>query len=358
MSTYIDPRYPNKHGLYDDIPYDLIQYLHFLEVVKARSPRTSNGYYIDLRHFFRFIVRMRNHMNCPLDQISITHLNADFFSKITKAEIYEYIYYLQTDCHNGKSAITRKLAAIHGFFRYMVNEMSLISLDPSEDISGPRIKQAMPKYLSLDESVDLLENVKSDFYERDYCIITLFLNCGMRLTELVSMNLDSFKDETIRITGKGNKERLVYLNTACVDALKQYLNARSKLKNIKNSDKNSLFVSKRTGRRLTPRRVEQIVEQCLESAGLSGKGYSPHKLRHTAATLMYRHGDVDMLTLKEILGHESVSTTQIYTHINTQRLQDAVQSSPLSQISYRKEQSGSKKKTETNSMQQARQEED
>ena len=159
----------------------------------------------------------------------------------------------------------------------------------------------------------------------------------MRLTELVSMNLNNFKDGTIRIMGKGHKERLVYLNTACIDALDHYLAARAQLPNIKDTDKNALFISKRTGGRLTPRRVEQIVERCLQTAGLSGKGYSPHKLRHTAATLMYRHGNVDMLTLKEILGHESVSTTQIYTHINTQKLQDAAQASPLSKMKFHKE---------------------
>ena len=337
MSTYIDPRHPNRHDSYDDIPYDVVQYLHYLEVVKARSPRTSNGYYIDLRNFFRFLVRMREHLDLPLEEISIVHLNTEFYRLITKAEIYEYIYYLQSDCGNGKAAITRKLASIHGFFHYMVVEMSLLETDPSADISGPPIKQALPKYLSLDESIELLNNIQSDFYERDFCIITLFLNCGMRLTELVSMNLNNFKDGTIRIMGKGHKERLVYLNSACSDALEHYLAARAQLLNIKDTDKNALFISKRTGRRLTPRRVEQIVERCLQTAGLSGKGYSPHKLRHTAATLMYRHGNVDMLTLKEILGHESVSTTQIYTHINTQKLQDAAQASPLSKMKFHAE---------------------
>ena len=337
MSTYIDPRHPNRHDSYDDIPYDVVQYLHYLEVVKPRSARTANGYYIDLRNFFRFLVRLRNHLDIPLNEISILHLNKDFYEKITKAEIYEYIYYLQSDCGNGKAAITRKLASIHGFFHYMVVEMALLENDPSADISGPPIKQALPKYLSLDESIELLNNIQSDFYERYFCIVTLFLNCGMRLTELVSMNLNNFKDGTIRIMGKGHKERLVYLNTACIDALDHYLAARAQLPNIKDTDKNALFISKRTGGRLTPRRVEQIVERCLQTAGLYGKGYSPHKLRHTAATLMYRHGNVDMLTLKEILGHESVSTTQIYTHINTQKLQDAAQASPLSKMKFHKE---------------------
>ena len=163
-------------------------------------------------------------------------------------------------------------------------------------------------------------------------MMTFFLNGGMRLAELVTMNLGDFRDDTIRITGKGGKERLVYLNEACLDALQHYLPARAALPNL--SDRNALFVSKRTGKRLSARRVQQIVERCLQSAGLSGKGYSPHKLRHTAATLMYRHGNVDMLELKEILGHAHVSTTEIYTHINTEKLRKAAKSTPLSKISY------------------------
>ena len=177
----------------------------------------------------------------------------------------------------------------------------------------------------------MLSNIQSDFYERDFCIITLFLNCGMRLAELVTINMGDFRDDTIRITGKGSKERLVYLNPACLEALQHYTKARASLPNL--SDKQALFVSKRTGKRLTARRIEQIVARCLQSAGLSGRGFSPHKLRHTAATLMYQ-GGVDMLALKEILGHENVSTTQIYTHINQKQLRAAVSASPLAHQQY------------------------
>ena len=193
-------------------------------------------------------------------------------------------------------------------------------------------KKALPKYLTAEESIDLLKNIQSDFYERDFCMLTFFLNCGMRLTELVTINMGDFKQDTIRITGKGNKERLVYLNDACLEALDHYKKARAALPNLP-ADEQALFVSKRTGKRLTARRVEQIVARCLQSAGLSGRGFSPHKLRHTAATLMYQ-GGVDMLALKEILGHESVSTTQIYTHINQERLRAAVKASPLADQAY------------------------
>ena len=330
MSTYINPARPNRHDPYLDVPDVVIRYLKYLETILNRSPRTVNAYYIDLRGFFRFLLGYRSHPDTPWQELDVKDLDLDFVKAITQEEIYEYLYYLTNECNNKPAARARKLAAVKGLFRYLVRKENLLTYDPAENISTPSLKRALPKYLSLEESLELLNNIQSDFFERDYCIITLFLNCGMRLTELVTINLSDFKEDTIRIVGKGNKERLVYLNNACKEALRRYCDARAKLPHL--TDKAALFVSARTGKRLSNRRVEQIVERCLKTAGLSGRGYSPHKLRHTAATLMYRHGNVDMLALKEILGHEHVSTTEIYTHINTQQLKDAVSSSPLSRV--------------------------
>ena len=338
MSTYIDPVHPQRHTPYNDVPPDVTDYLRYMETILNRSPRTVNAYYIDLRTFFRFLMQYRGLApdDAELDEIDISKLDLDFIQSITKSEIYEYLYYLKSERGNEAAARARKLSCVKGFFRFMVSKVNRMQIDPAQDVAVPSVRQALPKYLSLEESIELLKNVQSDFYERDFCIITLFLNCGMRLTELVTINLADFKEDTIRIVGKGNKERLVYLNEACINALRQYCDQRAKLENLK--DKKALFVSKRTGRRLSPRRVEQIVGDCLKNAGLDGRGYSPHKLRHTAATLMYRHGDVDMLALKEILGHEDVSTTQIYTHINTEKLRKAVRSSPLSSMHFSQEQ--------------------
>lgn len=336
MSTYINPIKPTNHAPYMDIPKDVRDFLNYMGAILNRSPRTVNAYYIDLRTFFRFLIQYRGLNNCSeFDEIDTSKIDTDFIAAVSQAEVYEYLYYLKNERNNDSAARARKLSGIKSFYRFMTVKANRISEDPVKDISMPTPKKALPKYLSLEESIELLKNIQSDFYERDFCIITLFLNCGMRLTELVSIDLSDFKDDTIRITGKGNKERLVYLNQACVDALVHYAKARAALLNLK--DTSALFVSKRTGKRLSNRRVQQIVERCLQSAGLSGKGYSPHKLRHTAATLMYRHGNVDMLELKEILGHEHVSTTEIYTHISTDKLRKAVDSSPLSHMPYEPE---------------------
>ena len=334
MSSYIDVVHPDRHAPYLDIPNDVVEYLHYLDFVKMRSPRTINAYYLDLRGFFRFMMAMqwsRVPRDTPLEEINLKDISTEDIKKITKRDIFSYLDYVRSTDANGGKARARKLSALKGFFSYLVTQVNKLQENPTEGISLGSPKKALPKYLTATESIDLLKNIQSDFYERDYCIIVFFLNCGMRLAELITINLGDFKDDTIKITGKGNKERLVYLNTACQAALEHYLPARAALNNLR--DKEALFVSKKTGRRLTARRVEQIVANCLKSAGLDNMGYSPHKLRHTAATLMYQ-GGVDMLAIKEILGHENVSTTQIYTHINQQQLKQAVEASPLADTGY------------------------
>lgn len=332
MSSYIDVVHPDRHAPYLDIPDDVIEYLHYLDFVKLRSPRTVNGYYLDLRGFFRYMMVQWNRadVDTPPEQIVLTGITTADIKTITKKEIFGYLDYAR-NADNGPKARARKLSALKGFFNYMCTQVNKLAVNPTENISLGTPQKALPKYLTEKEAVELLKNIQSDFYERDFCIITLFLNCGMRLAELVTIDLGDFRDDTIRIIGKGNKERLVYLNDACLDALQRYKRARAALPNL--ADKDALFVSKRTGKRLSARRVEQIVARCLQSAGLSGRGFSPHKLRHTAATLMYQ-GGVDMLALKEILGHENVSTTQIYTHINREQLKKAVAASPLAHQRY------------------------
>ena len=332
MSSYIDVVHPERHAPYLDIPDDVVDYLHYLDFVKLRSPRTVNGYYLDLRGFFRYMMQrwQRAADDTPPEEIVLTGIATADIQTITKHDIFDFLDHARS-ADNGPKARARKLSALKGFFNYMCTQVNRLPANPTENISLGSPARALPKYLTQDEAVALLSNIQSDFYERDYCILTLFLNCGMRLAELVTIDMGDFRDDTIRIVGKGNKERLVYLNDACLDALQRYKKVRASLPNL--ADRDALFVSKRTGKRLSARRIEQIVARCLQSAGLSGRGFSPHKLRHTAATLMYQ-GGVDMLALKEILGHENVSTTQIYTHINREQLKKAVAASPLATQKY------------------------
>lgn len=332
MSTYINPVNPAKHSDYKDCPAPVQDYLRYSETIRGLSPRTVNGYYIDLRTFFKFLVLNRGLVasDTELSKIAINELDIAFIKSITKEEVYDFLYYVTRERENSSASRARKLSSLKGFFKYLTIKTGQLERSPVDDIESPAQKKRLPKYLTLDESIDLLNNIQSDFYERDYCIITLFLNCGMRLVELVGLDVSDLHGETMRVVGKGNKERTVYLNAACQAALENMLAERLKMPNLK--DKSALFVSKKTGKRLSARRVQQIVNGCLESAGLSGKGYSVHKLRHTAATLMYQHGNVDLLALKEILGHADVSTTEIYTHLNSARLKEAADASPLAGV--------------------------
>ena len=317
---------------FSDCPDFLKEFLNYELSIRNLSPRTVGGYAVDLRTFFRFLRSYRGEVSpdLQLDEISIKELDFPFVREISKKEVYEFMYYITKERSNSARTRARKLCSIKAFFHYYVNKKNELETNPAIDVDSPALKKTLPKYLSLEECLELLRSIQTEFTERDYCIITLFLNCGMRLSELIGINLSDFKEDTIRILGKGNKERTVYLTDACKDAIAVYLAERGKLGNLK--DRNAMFVSKRTGKRLSARRVEQIVEQCLAQAGLAGKGYSPHKLRHTAATLMYRSGQADMLALQEILGHVNVSTTQIYTHISRSQLDAAVKSSPLAKV--------------------------
>ncbi len=329
MSTYYNPQNKKSRASFEDCPEAAVDFFQYLTSIRGLSPRSVNAYYIDLRLFFKFLKQHRGlaPQDVEIETITIDEIDMEFIRKTTKTEIYEFLYFLTNDRHNEPNVRARKLSSLRGFFKYLYNKKNLMDHNPTDDVESPKLKKTLPKYLSLDESLSLLEHIQSDFYERDYCIITLFLNCGMRLSELVAINMPDVKQDTLRVVGKGNKERTIYLNGACQDALQKLVKERASMENLK--DRDALFVSKRTGKRLTARRVQQIVDNCLQAADLDGKGYSTHKLRHTAATLMYRHGSVDVLALKEILGHSQLSTTQIYTHLDSEQLRDAANASPL-----------------------------
>ena len=341
MSSYIDVVHPDRHAPYLDIPNDVVEYLHYLDFVKMRSPRTINAYYLDLRGFFRFMMAMqwsRVPRDTPLEEINLKDISTEDIKKITKREIFSYLDYVRSTDANGGKARARKLSALKGFFSYLVTQVNKLQENPTEGISLGSPKNALPKYLTAAESIELLKNIQSDFYERDFCMITLFLNCGMRLTELVTINMGDFKQDTIRITGKGNKERIVYMGASCRKAIDRYLIER---RQIILSDNRALFGS-RDGNRISVSAVHRLVKKHLLAAGLDASQFSAHKLRHTAATLMLSNG-VDLKTLQEVLGHENLNTTQIYTHIESTELKIAAEANPLSHLSLDKPDNNNKK---------------
>lgn len=336
MSIYLDAKNPGKHKPFDDASPDVIEYVRYLEVIAGKSANTAFSYYCDLRTFSRFMKQRRGLVSFDqeLKEIDPKGLDTAFWASVTKEDIYEFLYYLSSSCGNKKSSTARRLASLHGFYDYLVNQVNRLENDPTAAIHPPKQDKVLPKYLTKEQSIELLESTQyqSDFPERDYCMVVLFLNCGMRLSELVGMNIGDIDLEhrQIRLFGKGHKERMVYLNDACIEALQLYLSKRNILEGLPPSEK-AVFVTRRRKERISNRRVEQLVTGAMKAADL--KGFSTHKLRHTAATLMYQTGNVDILTLKQLLGHSNVGTTQIYTHLQEFQVRAAIEENPLGKVS-------------------------
>ncbi len=307
---------------------DLVQqFVYYQLTVKNKSQLTVLEYASDLRTFFRFLKMIKHKlpMDTPLNTIEINDIDEAFIKSIKIADIYSFLSYCTMNLKNNAKTRSRKVSSVRMFFKYLSSQ-GIIENNPAKDLDSPNVNKSLPKYLTLEQSQDLLDSVDGQFFERDYCILTFFLNCGMRLSELVGLNLNSIRpDNSVRIIGKGNKERIVYLNDACIHALNRYLQVRPR-DGLK--DRNALFISRQKNR-ISRRNVQFIVKKYLENAGITEEGYSVHKLRHTAATLMYQHGNVDVMLLKEILGHENLSTTQIYTHVANEQIRQAVASNPL-----------------------------
>lgn len=313
-----------------ECPEFFLDYILHITVTKGLSGRTVEEYYLDIRMFLKYIRMMKDPDYSDaqdLHDIFIKDMPLSLLKEVRIQTLYEFLFYIKEERENQSRARGRKTSALKSFFGFMRNQ-GYIDQDPTERLELPSPKKSLPKFLTLEQSQKLLESIDTAFFERDYCIITLFLNCGIRLSELIGLNVnDLLLDECeMRVLGKGNKERMVFLNGACMEALYEYLAVRNELAN--EATDRALFLSKRHTR-ISKRRVQQIVENSLSAAGLSGMGFSTHKLRHTAATLMYQYGNVDALTLKEVLGHASTSTTEIYTHLTNENVRAATESSPL-----------------------------
>lgn len=311
-----------------EAPPIIQEFLGYMNNVKGRSGLSVDEYYRDLRTFFRFILKERQLVpeKTAMEDIDMTQVDLELIKTITFSEILLFLNYCQVDRDNHADARARKTTSLKTYFRYLTVKVNKLSHNPTAGLDSPRIPKKVPKYLTLEECLKLLEAVDGEYKERDYCILVFFLNCGMRVSELVGINLSDINSEyALKIRGKGEKERVLYLNDACVEALKSYLLVRS-VEGVK--DKDALFLS-RVRRRITSRGVEYMLEQYLKKIGLDGKGYSPHKLRHTAATLMYQKGGVDVRTLQAILGHSVLSTTQIYTHVADSQVIAGLKANPL-----------------------------
>lgn len=327
----------------DSMPPLVREFAQYKLTIQSCSSKTVDEYLSDLRLFFKYIYAKRNSIALFsefFEKLDISRLDTEFICSVSTEEIYDFFFYVSNERRNGTCARSRKLSAIKSFYKYICQKKRILDKNPAIDVEGPKKKQTLPKHLSLNESIALLEAIENDteskFKERDYAIVTLFLNCGMRLSELCGISLSDLDRDlrSLRVIGKGNKERIVYLNDACRDALNKYLPIRRDEK-YKKINTNALFISKQYNR-ISNKTVQWLVYKYLSLAGLDYKHYSTHKLRHTAATLMYQTGNVDVRVLKEILGHEQLNTTQIYTHVSNKGMQDAINNNPLANIKSKK----------------------
>jgi len=324
-------------------PQPLRDFLSYHQTIQGHSKKTVDEYFLDLRNFFRYIKIEKGLVprHTPLEEISIDDVDVTLVRSVTLTDIYSYLSFLSNSrarnaknpyAGNGLMASTRarKVATIRSFYKYLVNKVRILDDNPIKELDSPRQKQSLPRFLTLDECIQLLESIEGENAERDLCIITLFLNCGLRISEMVGLNLGDVRDDRLRVLGKGNKERIVFLNTACQSAIEDWLAVRSRSGSV---DPYALFIT-RKHTRVTKDGIHYMLKKRFLAAGLDSSKYSAHKLRHTAATLMLQNG-VDVRTLQEVLGHEHLNTTQIYTHVDSDSLRSAAQANPLGNIKRR-----------------------
>ena len=316
----------------NDLPEPVEDFLNYLETIKGKSKNTIIAYKTDLKLFFRVmkVLKGLESSEKEIKLININDIDIEFIKTIKLRDLYSFLKYIDNIRLNHSHAKARKVATLKSFFNFLNIKLKIIPDNPASELESPKIEKRHPIYLSLEESQHLLNSLDKNNknYYRDYCILTLFLNCGLRLSELCSIKISKINGDILKVIGKGDKERTIYLNDSCIKAIDNYINFRDS-KKITIGDRDNLFIS-RQNRAINKVTVENLVKKHIKNAGLMNDKYSPHKLRHTAATLMYKHGNVDIRTLQAILGHESVSTTQIYTHLDDDTLRDAVKSNPLS----------------------------
>ncbi|NRU52442.1 tyrosine recombinase XerC [Clostridium beijerinckii] len=319
----------------NDIPESLSDFLNYLETIKSKSINTINGYKIDLTVFFKFMMIHKKKVNSrkvEFEDIDISNIDDDFIRDIKLKDMYAYLSFAEKLRKNGSYGRARKVASLKSFFKFLFTKAKVITENPTLELETPKLDKRLPVYLTLNQSIHLLESLNKEDknYARDYCILTFFLNCGMRLSELCSIRTDKIKEDTLTIIGKGNKERTIYLNDACLNAFNNYMTVRDDSQ-ANEENKKFLFLSARNTP-INKRTVEIMVKKHITNAGLTDAHYTVHKLRHTASTLMYKYGNVDVRSLQQILGHSNISSTMIYTHVDEDQLRESVKNNPLNKI--------------------------
>lgn len=312
-----------------ELPVFARDFLSYMETIKNCSVNTIREYFYDIRMFLRFLEIHKNNNTLPFDEILVDNLSIQTIKDTALSDLYAYMTFLSRTRGMSSRSRARKAASVKSFFRFMVTKSKVINTNPAQELEAPKLSKELPRYLSLEESKKLLSVIDGRYGTRDFAITVFLLNCGLRISELVGINTKHIRDNnTLVVMGKGSKERTIYLNDACIFSLNNYLNIRTK---STSDDPDALFLSMR-GTRISRKTIHHMLKKYFLKAGIDPTKYSAHKLRHTAATLMYRHGGVDIRALQSILGHKSISTTEIYTHVDNEKIREAVEANPLSHV--------------------------
>lgn len=312
-----------------ELPVFARDYLAYMDTVRNCSENTVREYFYDLRLFLRFIKRHKTGSKTPIDEIEIADENISLLKTVNLSDLYAYMTFLNRERGMTSRSRARKAASVKSFYKYLFSKAKIIDVNPAMELEAPKLAKELPRYLSLEESKRLLSVIDGRYHERDFAMVIILLNCGLRISELVGINTNHIRDnDTLVVRGKGNKDRTIYLNDACIFGINRYLNVRPK---SSPEDPNALFVSMQ-GNRISRKTIHVLLKKYFLKAGLDAEKYSAHKLRHTAATLMYRHGNVDIRALQSILGHKSIATTEIYTHVDNEKIREAINSNPLAGV--------------------------
>lgn len=316
---------------YGELPVFARDFLSYMDTIKNSSANTVKEYYYDIRMYLRFLNMHKNGVTLPFNEIQISTVKISLITDTTLSDLYAYMTYLSRVRGSSSRSRARKVATIKSFHKYLFVKAKIISVNIAQELESPRLSKELPRYLSLEESKKLLSAIDGRYHFRDFAIVIILLNCGLRVSELVNINIRHIRDNnTLVVRGKGNKDRTIYLNNACIFAINEYLKVRQKPVGY---DEKALFISMQN-KRISRKTIHCMLKKYFQKAGLDAEKYSAHKLRHTAATLMYRHGNVDIRALQSILGHKSIATTEIYTHVDNEKIRKAIESNPLSEIKY------------------------
>lgn len=318
-----------------DIPIFVQDFLNYNKTIKGLSENTVNEYYYDVRLYLKYMTFRLNLVDHEIESvdeietIDIRKIRAKDLKGISIIDVHSYISYRDNNRDNSSTTRARKVSSLRTFYKYLTTISKELDENPTLELETPKSKKRNPIYLTLDESKKLLQTISEEknmfIRTRDFAIVLMFLTTGIRLSELAGLNISNIKEKEFNVIGKGNKERLVYMTEACKYAIDEYLGIRPDVENEK-----ALFLSNRKNR-ISNRAIQHMIDKYLIKSGFDVTRYSTHKLRHTAATLMYREG-VDIRTLQKVLGHTSVATTQIYTHVVDENLRKAIDVNPLNNI--------------------------